>query len=56
MECSKTQASFEQRACDVHKTYTCSKFAECYTERKLGPREERFGFFFCEGGGVRGGG
>ncbi|CAE7261660.1 unnamed protein product, partial [Symbiodinium pilosum] len=34
MECSKTQASFEQRACDVHKTYTCSKFAECYTERR----------------------
>ena len=32
-ECSKKQAAFEQRACDLHKTFTCSKFAECYEER-----------------------
>jgi len=34
IDCSKKQAVFEQRACDLHKTYTCSKYSECYGEKK----------------------
>eukprot|EP00439_Symbiodinium_sp_Y106_P012308 s2505_g1.t2 len=33
LDCSKKQAVFEQRACELHRTYTCSKFAECYSEK-----------------------
>ena len=33
LECSTQQAAFEQRSCEVHKTFTCSKFSKCYAEK-----------------------
>ncbi|CAE7317651.1 unnamed protein product [Symbiodinium natans] len=34
ISCDKTQETFEQKSCDLHKEYTCSKYSDCYDQKK----------------------
>ncbi|CAE7629929.1 unnamed protein product, partial [Symbiodinium pilosum] len=34
ISCDLTQGTFEQKSCDLHKEYTCSKYSDCYAGKK----------------------
>ncbi|CAE7204065.1 RPS9B [Symbiodinium sp. CCMP2592] len=34
IDCDKKQATFEQKSCDLHRTYRCSSYTSCYDQRK----------------------
>ncbi|CAE7834831.1 unnamed protein product [Symbiodinium necroappetens] len=34
IDCDKQQATFEQKSCDLHRTYRCSSYTSCYDQRK----------------------
>ncbi|OLP87567.1 hypothetical protein AK812_SmicGene31200 [Symbiodinium microadriaticum] len=36
IDCDKQQATFEQKSCDLHRTYRCSSYTSCYDQRKEG--------------------
>ncbi|CAE7274648.1 unnamed protein product [Symbiodinium necroappetens] len=32
--CDETQEVFEKKSCDLHKSYTCGKYSDCYDQKK----------------------